>query len=256
MSLITLTTDFGTRDGYVGAMKGRLLTMSPGTQIVDITHDIRPQNCEEAAWCLHRSVPHFPDGTIHIAVVDPGVGSSRVPLLVYTGNQWLIGPDNGIFSLILEKLESPVIYELKRHTQWWKAHASFDGLHLFAPAAACLANGVKPVEMATPVATAKGLNLPLPVHNRNQATGQILHFDQFGNAISNIHVRDIEELQHETFTIECNRQQFPLVTHYSAVREGERLAIVNSDGLLELSVCGGSARDSLHLDSGIKIVLS
>ncbi len=256
MALITYTTDFGTRDGYVGAMKGRLLSMSPQSQIVDITHEIRPQDKAEAAWCLKRSVPHFPDGTIHVVVVDPGVGSERAPILVYTGNQWLIGPDNGIFSLVLEDLDSPVIYELKRETKWWQSHHSFDGLALFTPAAACLANGIKPAEMARPIATAQGLALPHPLVNENQAQGEILHFDQFGNAISNIRISDIQELPYETFTIECQRHQFPLVTHYSAVRAGERLAIVNSDGLLELSVCGGSAREDLHLNSGVQVVLS
>ena len=256
MALITYTTDFGTRDGYVGAMKGRLMSMSPFAQIVDISHDIEPQNCAEAAWCLRRSIPHFPDGTIHVAVIDPGVGSKRAPLLVYTGNQWLIGPDNGIFSLLLEGIEAPVIYELKRETKWWKSHQSFDGLALFTPAAACLANGIKPAEMARPIPALQGLALPQPMLDEKHATGEILHFDQFGNAISNIRESDIQELPTETFTIECGRHQFPLVTHYSAVREGERLATLNSDGLLELSVCGGSARDDLQLNSGVQVVLS
>jgi len=256
MALITLTTDFGTKDGYVGAMKGRLLSLHPQAQIIDITHDIAPQNTAEAAWCLKRSVPQFPDGTIHVAVIDPGVGSEREPLLAYAAHQWLIGPDNGIFSLLLNKMGPHAIYHLHKQTQWWDAHQSFDGLALFAPAAAALANGVRPMEMGRPAATMRELEMPNPMIDECHATGEILHFDQFGNAISNLRQEDILELPNETFTIECGTHQFPLVHHYSAVREGERLAILNSDGLLELSICGGSAEQDLQLDRGVQVVLS
>jgi S-adenosyl-L-methionine hydrolase (adenosine-forming) len=256
MALITLSTDFGTKDGYVGAMKGRILSIHSEAQLVDITHDIAPQNTTEAAWCIRRSVPQFPDGTIHVVVVDPGVGSDRKPLLVYADNQWLIGPDNGIFSLLLNRIDPVAIYHLNSKTEWWDAHQSFDGLALFAPAAACLANGIRPMEMGHPATTIRELDIPHPTFDECHATGEILHFDQFGNAISNIRQKDILELPNETFTIECGTHQFPLVHHYSAVREGERLAILNSDGLLELSVCGGSAEHSLQLNRGIQVVLS
>ena len=256
MALITLTTDFGTKDGYVGAMKGRILSLHPEAKIVDITHDIPAQNTAEAAWCLKRSVPQFPDGTIHIAVVDPGVGSEREPLLAYAGNQWLIGPDNGIFSLLLNRVGPHALYHLDRETEWWNAHQSFDGLAIFAPAAACLAKGIRPMQMGHPTTEIQALDIPQPTLDECQATGEILHFDQFGNAISNIRQKDILELPNETFTIECQSHQFPLVHHYSAVREGERLAILNSDGLLELSVCGSSAQQDLQLNRGVQIVLS
>ena len=256
MALITLTTDFGTKDGYVGAMKGRILSLHSDAHIVDISHEIPPQNTTEAAWCLKRSVPYFPDGTIHIAVIDPGVGSEREPLLAYVANQWLIGPDNGIFSLLLSKMGPHAIYYLNKNTEWWDAHQSFDGLALFAPAAAALANGIRPMEMGRPAPSIRELDMPNPKFDECHTTGEILHFDQFGNAISNIRQEDIIEMPNETFTIECGTHQFPLVPHYSAVREGERLAILNSDGLLELSICGGSAKRDLHLNRGVQIVLS
>ncbi len=256
MALITLTTDFGTKDGYVGAMKGRILSMHPAADITDITHEIPPQNTAEAAWCLRRSIPHFPDGTIHVAVIDPGVGSERNPLLVYAANQWLIGPDNGIFSLLLNRLGGHAIYYLDKETEWWNSHQSFDGLALFAPAAACIANGIRPMQIGKPAPTIRALDIPEPILDDSHAIGEILHFDQFGNAISNIREKDIQEFPNETFTIECARHQYPLVHHYSAVREGERLAILNSDGLLELSICGGSAQEALQLASGEQVTLS
>mgnify|MGYP002623875076 CR=1 FL=1 len=124
--LITLMTDFGTMDGFVGAMKGCIRSISPTTEVMDITHDISPQSCVQGAYTFKRYASQFPKGTIHVVVVDPGVGSSRKALLVETESYSLIGPDNGVFSLFLEEHPPKKIWSLKRESPFWKAHPSFD----------------------------------------------------------------------------------------------------------------------------------
>ena len=121
-AIITLITDFGTQDGYVGAMKGVIASLSPTSPILDISHDIAPQSTLQAAYCLSRSAPHFPPGTIHVVVVDPGVGSNRPAIVVQAGGYWLVGPDNGVFSMLLEKFPPRQIIRVFPKTDYWKAY--------------------------------------------------------------------------------------------------------------------------------------
>ena len=132
-SIITLTTDFGTRDGYVGAMKGRILSIFPEAQILDLTHDLPPQDLHTTKSVLSRSLTEFTLPAVHIAVVDPGVGSDRQALAAKTRIGYLVGPDNGIFSGILEAYPPSQIFRIAEEGPCWKKHASFDGLHLFSP---------------------------------------------------------------------------------------------------------------------------
>ena len=138
-SIITLTTDFGTRDGYVGAMKGRILSIYPEAQILDLTHDMPPQDLHTTKSVLSRSLREFTLPAVHIAVVDPGVGSGRQALAAETRIGYLVGPDNGIFSGILEAYPPSQIFRIAEEGLCWKKHASFDGLHLFSPVGAFLA---------------------------------------------------------------------------------------------------------------------
>ena len=246
MAIITLTTDFGTQDGYVGAMKGRILSMCPSATIIDISHDIEPQNIRQAAWTLVRSSPYFPTKTIHVAVIDPGVGSDRRPLLLKSLNQWYVGPDNGIFTEIFRQFGSQEIYELHRSTEWWQSHSSFDGLALFAPAAACLASGVTLDKLGTAVSTINTIPPLEPVIEKNCLKGQIILFDRFGNAITNIHQDRLKTLGKKQLSVICNNQPLKLVDHYEACEPGGS-AIINSDQLLEIAVFSRSAREILKL---------
>jgi len=254
VSIITLTTDFGTQDGYVGAMKGRILSLCPNARIVDITHDIEPQNILQAAWSLIRSTPHFPGDSIHVAVIDPGVGSVRRPVMLKANDQWYIGPDNGIFSEIFRRFGSQSIYEIYRKTEWWEAHTSFDGLVLFAPTAACFANGISLNKLGTPI---ENLNIAPQINpqvEKESIKGQIVMFDRFGNAITNIHQTHLESLPPKEYKIHCHQFTLDLVTHYEEA-DTAGCAIINSDQLLELSVFHGSAKDNLELKVGDTVTI-
>lgn len=252
--LITLTTDFGTQDGYVGAMKGRIHSRVPDARIVDISHQIAPQDVWGGAWCIRRAVPHYPPGTIHVVVVDPGVGSERAPLLLEWSDQWLIGPDNGVLSLVGN--EPPdTVYQLHRETRWWEAHRSFDGLALFTPAACCLALGHDPGELGVRQLHYERLRVPSPRIHGDTLHGQVLCFDRFGNAITNISTADLEGLPAAPRSAGCAGQQFPLCDCYSQAAPGTAAAIINSDGLLELSCVTGSAKAAFGLQSGAEVEL-
>lgn len=234
--IITLTTDFGTRDGYVGAMKGRILEMCPAAVIVDISHDLGPQDIRGGSMCILRASRTFPSGAIHVVVVDPGVGSSRPALLVEADGQRLIAPDNGVLGPVIDNADAPRVHRLHRNTAWWKPHPSFDGLAVFAPAAACVANGIDLAQLAEP--TRKWTTLAVP------GAGEIIQFDHFGNAITNIPA----DSGHSA--AQCGGCEFPIRSHYGGVPAGEPVAIINSDGLLELAVRDGSAREQLGLSVG------
>ena len=150
-SIITLTTDFGTRDGYVGAMKGRILSIYPEAQILDLTHDLPPQDLHTTKSVLSRSLREFTLPAVHIAVVDPGVGSGRRALAAETRIGYLVGPDNGIFSGILEAHPPSQIFRIAEEGPCWKKHASFDGLHLFSPVGAFLAQTGKIKALGQPL---------------------------------------------------------------------------------------------------------
>ena len=242
--IITLTTDFGTRDGYVGAMKGRILELHREAIVVDISHDIEAQDIRGGAMCIARASQTFPDGTLHIVVVDPGVGSRRCALLVDSGGQWFVAPDNGVLGPVILGNPSAQVYRLRRETEWWTPHPTFDGLAVFAPAAACVANGIETSRLAEP--TEEWIQLVIPQARQEDGgwVGEILQFDRFGNAITCISGADVGS------AAACSGHDFPLRTHYADVSAGTPLGIVNSDGLLELAVRDGSAQDQLGLSVG------
>ncbi|MBI2381625.1 MAG: SAM-dependent chlorinase/fluorinase [Gammaproteobacteria bacterium] len=253
--LITLTTDFGSQDGYVGAMKGRLLSLCPGAQLVDLSHDIPAQAIRQAAWCLARAAPEFPQGTIHLAVVDPGVGSMRSALLARTARHWLLGPDNGLFGRLLEQ-EPPVgLWHLHREHPHWQAHQSFDGLHVFVPAAARLALGDAPDTLGKPVKAFHHLPDPTPAWTEGRLNGEVLTFDRFGNALTNIRARHLEGLAGKPL-IYVGEAWLPLVRHYAEGEGQPGMALINSDGLLELAVYCGSAQAALGLGEGSPVYVA
>lgn len=199
MAIITLMTDFGIKDGNVGVMKGVILGIAPQAQIVDLSHMITRQNVQEATLILARSAPYFPDGSIHVVVVDPGVGTARRPIAARLGRQYFVGPDNGLLTLWLERVEAAgeetEFVHLDR-CEYWLSDVShvFHGRDIFAPAAAHLANGKALRELGSPVSDPLRLPFPRPERQGNTLYGEIIHVDHFGNAASNIRVEHIYEI--------------------------------------------------------------
>jgi S-adenosylmethionine hydrolase len=249
--IITLTTDFGSRDAYVAAMKGVICSVLPSARIVDVTHEIRPQNVLEAALLLEAAYPWFPAGTIHVAVVDPGVGTKRRPLAVETSGQLFVGPDNGVLSAPLGVSHAraheiaETSYELPVRSD------TFHGRDVFAPAAAHLASGVTIDRLGPLVNDAVLLDLPKPQITSSSITGEILRCDRFGNAISSI-PRSVLALigggPYEVFA--AGRSHGRLRRRYRDVPEGEGLALTGGTGRIEIAVNGGSAAELFGLRAG------
>ena len=185
--IITLLTDFGTADYFVGAVKGVILSLNPQARIVDLTHEMAAQDIEAAAFTLLAAYKSFPQGTVHVAVVDPGVGSTRRGLAVVAGKQFFVGPDNGIFSYIYERESKFKLYELTNASLFREpVSPTFHGRDIFAPVAAALLNGVKVVDFGAEVSGPVRL-APLALEQRgSQLLARIIHIDRFGNCVTNI----------------------------------------------------------------------
>jgi len=253
VKFITLLTDFGLKDGNVGVMKGVIWGICPQAQIADLSHTISPQNILEGALVLSRSAPYFPPGSVHLAVVDPGVGTSRRPLAARLGERYFVGPDNGLVTLLLERAESrgdPVQFLHLDNPRYWLPEVShvFHGRDIFAPAAAHLANGVPLQELGTPVTDP--IRLPLPPAERTPTgwLGQVIHIDHFGNISSNLRREHLGERDDATIRL-CGVNIRGLVRTFGEGAPGALIALYGSTGsLLVCEVNGDAAR---RLDASI-----
>ncbi len=245
---VTLLTDFGDQDGFVGTMKGRIWSINPGLDIVDISHNISPQNIWQAAYSLQRYCKHWPEDTIHVAVVDPGVGSQRMALALKCDKHWLIGPNNGLLSLAALKYNKVTAYAIKPNSAVAKKHQSFDGLSVFAPVAAALASGTAIEELATPIESIHQIEYPEPDLVNGQLIGQIIGFDRFGNAQTNISQGDLSG--QPNLKVYCAEGSYPLCRCYSDAAIDGKFAIINSDNQLELGLYQSSAEFELELNVG------
>lgn len=257
MTIITLMTDFGLKDGNVGVMKGVIAGIAPQTQVIDIGHLIPPQDIPEAALILLRSAPYFPDGTIHVVVVDPGVGTSRRPMAARLGNQYYVGPDNGTLTLLLERYESlgaeTVFYHLDRPNFWLTqiSHV-FHGRDIFAPTAAHLAVGVPIWQLGTRFEDPVRLDLPRPERTAQGLRGQIIHIDHFGNLASNIRVEHFQPRSGVTVSL-AGVIIDGLVATFGERSPGSLVALFGSTGNLIVSVVNGSAAERLQARVGDSI---
>ncbi|WAC06706.1 MAG: SAM-dependent chlorinase/fluorinase [Thermodesulfobacteriota bacterium] len=250
--IITLLTDFGSKDHYVGAMRGVILGINPLATIVDITHHISPQNIVEGAFLLSSVYTYFPQGTIHLAVVDPGVGSKRKPILVKGENFFFIGPDNGIFGLIYDQLKKISVYELTNAHFFLKpVSATFHGRDIFAPVAAYLSRGVSPLEMGKETKNFQRLSLPQPILEKKRIRGKVMYIDSFGNLITNITVNHLKKLENAPGKIKIRENIISgLSKNYQEAKKGTLLAIIGSSNFLEISVREGSAQKKLKSQKG------
>jgi S-adenosyl-L-methionine hydrolase (adenosine-forming) len=256
--IVTLITDFGAKGEYVGAMKGAILKVNPRCQIVDITHQIGPQNILEASWVLKNSFPFFPRGTVHLVVVDPGVGSRRRPVALKKGGHFLVGPDNGIFTLALEEGEKNEGYEISREELFLSPLSStFHGRDVFAPVAGRLSAGY-PLRMVGPaVKDFVRIHWPRPQLQEGKLRGQILWGDSFGNQITNISREDYaERLTGGPILIRGRGWRIRRISRtYSQGKSGQPMALFGSSGLLEIAVNQGNAERQLGCRSGDTVTI-
>jgi S-adenosylmethionine hydrolase len=243
MTIITLTTDFGVTDGYVGAMKGVILSLAPNVTLIDISHAVNPHDIRHGARILATAAPEFPEGTIHVAVVDPGVGSSRRGMALRTANAFFVGPDNGLFSPFLSS--KVVCVELtKGATHRLHVSHTFHGRDVFAPVAAHLANGMSINDLGPPLIDPIWLVEPEPAHSDGGwLVGEVVYVDRFGNLVTNVGPLYTERLESAGARVVVDDIRIPFVRTYSDVAVGELLALIGSSGYLEIAVRTGRASD-------------
>ncbi len=251
-SIITLTTDFGSQDGFVGQMKGVILSRNPCANIIDITHDIPPYSILEGALVLKGAVGRFTIPSIHVAVVDPGVGGKRKPLAVRLDDKFLVGPDNGLLSLILvdsQKYEARSIENPEFMAP--KVSQTFHGRDIFAPAAAQLSLGRRFAEVGPVVGDIQTLEIPKVSRTSTSLLGEIIHVDRFGNLISNM---DIKIIGDGKFCVGCGPIRIgELSTHYVQTGSVMPVALINSMDLLEIALPCGNASEHYRVGVGAEV---
>jgi S-adenosylmethionine hydrolase len=260
--LITLLTDFGTEDYFVAAVKGVILASNPNARIVDMTHDIAPQDIEAGAFTLLAACPSFPPGTIHVAVVDPGVGSSRRPILIEASEQFFVGPDNGIFSYICERSSQPEIVHLT-NAKYFRHPVSptFNGRDVFAPVAAAISTGIKPSELGDKIKDYVSLKpLKAETSQSGEIIGRIIHIDRFGNCVTNITQAELTpEMIAAGAKLRLKRRVVKSFRRYFAEETGSKdkvFAIWGSAGFLEIAAAQQSAAKVLSVRRGDSVVVA
>lgn len=253
---ITLLTDFGHRDIYVGVMKGVISNLAPRVRIVDLTHEVAPQGVADAAFLLDAAAPYFPWGTIHVAVVDPGVGTERRILCARSSRATYLAPDNGLLTRVLER-DPPARVVSVENREYFLPEVSdtFHGRDIFAPVAAHLSKGLDPRLLGPEIDAVKPLRLPSATRLApGQVGGEIIHVDHFGNLVTNIAMSGLPEVL--CLSLNGARIAGPVCRSYAERQEGELLLVGGSSGFLEVSVNAGSARKELQARRGDKVELA
>jgi S-adenosylmethionine hydrolase len=256
--IITLVTDFGVRDYFVGAMKGVILSINPAANIVDITHDVPPHDIETAAFNLFCSYQTFPSGTIHVAVVDPGVGSDRKAIAIECARQFFVGPDNGLFSWICDREKEWRAVQLTNSEFFHQPVSNtFHGRDIFAPIAAELSKGLAINEFGDPVSDIVRLE-PLEPRRIDDRTieGRVIHIDRFGNCITNLRTSDLSANGDASWKVSIQGHEISSFLEFFAEgQEADIFSIVGSAGFLEIAVRNRSAAEILNLQRGQSVLL-
>jgi len=255
--LITLTTDFGTSDPFVGIMKGVIAGINPNARVIDLCHAVPPHNVLLGALMLRHSAPYFPRGTIHVAVIDPGVGGARRPLLIEADGSYFVGPDNGVLSLALAGKPLPCIVHLSNPSSHLQpVSATFHGRDIFAPVAAYLALGVATPAFGESVADIARLKIPKVGRTARGLSGKVLYIDHFGNLFTNICERDLTGRSVDRPVVSVGDVTIRgLASNYAAAVQGEFVALINSWGLLEIAAYKDSAERRAAAQIGDKVEL-
>jgi S-adenosylmethionine hydrolase len=261
-ALITLLTDFGTADYFVGAMKGVILSTCSSARIIDITHEVPAQDIQSAAFTLLASYESFPVGTIHVAVVDPGVGSARRGIIGKCAEQIFVGPDNGIFNYVFQREAPARVFNIQNEEFFRRpVSATFHGRDIFAPVAAALANGVEATQLGSEISDWVRLE-PLAPVRRGKGTieGRVLHIDRFGNCITNFTDEDVTEENKSNGALLINGRRISSFRRFFAEKEttgdGGLFAITGSAGFLEIAARNLSAAQILNAKVGQTVLFS
>jgi len=261
--IVTLTSDYGARDAFAASIKGVILRINPQVQIIDISNDIAPVDIWEGAYTLWSAYKYFPKGTIHLAVIDPGVGSGRRPIIVVTEGYYFIGPDNGLFSLIYQDAERLRVHQItSSHYFLSNPGPTFHGRDIFAPVAGWLAKGIPSGNFGDEITDYAKLNIPVPKGTQNTIEGHVVHVDRFGNIITNITYNHIQPILPEgtgpgiaTVSI-AGKEIKGLKKFYAEARPAEPGAIINSSGALEIFLFKQNARTALSVKRGDPVRLT
>jgi S-adenosyl-L-methionine hydrolase (adenosine-forming) len=250
--ILTLTTDFGLADHYVGTMKGVILGICPQAQIVDISHDVKPFSIPESAYLIAQAWRYFPKKTVHVVVVDPGVGTSRRPILLEAAGQYFVAPDNGVLSMIYfaEKHKIRLISNERyfRHP----VSRTFHGRDIFSPVAAHIAAGIPPSRMGKLIDDYLKPAFGKPTRTGKRTwTGQILRIDRFGNIVTNFHANDFPDFEQRDFSLAIGPVEINVLAHtYTECGPNELFLIFGSSGYLEVSLNQGSAAQKIACETG------
>lgn len=255
-SIITLTTDFGYRDHYVSAMKAVILGLSPDVRLVDISHEIPPHDTMAGAWVVRNSAMLYPPGTIHLVVVDPGVGTDRKPVAIQINDQTFVGPDNGLFSLIAEDFEYKAVSLTNK--KYWRINRSntFHGRDIFASVAAHLSLGVKMSDLGEELDKLVTYRWAVPISDKDGIQGWVVHIDRYGNLITNIPESLLLDTLNESQAIRIyvgNTILDEISTTFASVTDGEPVAYIGSSDKLEIAINRGNAKEMLGVEKGAQI---
>ena len=257
-NIITLTTDFGTTDIFVGVMKGVILSINPDAKVIDITHDIEPQDVYAGAFLLNSAYHYFPPGTIHMGVIDPGVGSARRAIAVETERYYFVAPDNGLLSYVLCNETVRCAVNLTNPKYFLpQVSNTFHGRDIFAPVAAHLSRGVSLNSFGEQITNISKISISTPNTSESEIVGQIIYIDRFGNLITNISQELFASVRRErNFVIFVKDRQIQRICNaYAESSAGELLCIFSSFGNLEIAINGGNAAETLGVkrEDSIKI---
>jgi S-adenosylmethionine hydrolase len=246
--VITLTTDFGLSDPYVAMLKGVILSINSVARLVDISHHISAGSIGEAAYLIREAAPFFPKGTVHVAVVDPGVGTERRPIAIQTASHFFVGPDNGVFwPAVRQEAQAKVFHLTERAYFLSRITRTFHGREIFAPVAAHLSLGVDPARMGAVITDPVPSDLPEPFEKDDHLYGEIIRIDHFGNLITNIHAHALGQFlkSSDPFIRVGHFNLKRLRETYAHAGKGEPLALINSAGFLEIAVNRGRASEAV-----------
>jgi len=258
--IITLTTDFGLKDPYAAEMKAAILGICPNAAIVDITHEIEKFSTRMGAYVLASAVPYFPKGTIHVAVVDPGVGTRRRPILIKTQQGFFIGPDNGLLILAAEHQGINRIHEITNpRLMLPRVSSTFHGRDVFAPAAAHLTSGVNPAEFGPEIHEITKPEFAKVTKRKNVLFGEVLHVDNFGNIITNVRETELARIRvKERVNVELpdHKLKLKFCRAYADAKPQQPLALIGSHSYLEIAMNQGDAAAEFNTKVGDKVTVS
>jgi S-adenosylmethionine hydrolase len=255
--MITLTSDFGLKDPYVAEMKGVILTINPQATIIDVTHCVEKFDIRMGAFVLASATPYFPKDTIHLAVIDPDVGTERRAILIQTKRSFFVGPDNGVLMLAAQNQSIEHLYEISNPKFMLpKVSSTFHGRDVFAPAAAHLDKGINPSEFGPEITEAATPKFASVERRNSSLIGEVWHIDDFGNIITNINQKDLPQNRVINVKLPGVLQNISFGKTYAQAKPHEPLALIGSHGFLEIALNQGNAAEKFHAKAGDKIEVS